>query len=68
MTSFGLQSKKQYIKQWGNNMLKAILAKAIKKHGLKGLLIKVGDVAVKATKTKDDGKVWAKVKKVLDTL
>ena len=68
MISFGLQSKKQYIKQWGNNMLKAILAKAIKKHGLKGLLIKVGDVAVKATKSKEDDKVWAKVKKVLDTL
>ena len=68
MTSFGLQSRKQYIKQWGNNMLKAILAKAIKKHGLKGLLIKVGDVAVKATKSKEDDKVWAKVKKVLDTL
>ena len=68
MISFGLQSKKQYIKQWGNNMLKALLAKAIKKHGLKGLLLKVGDVAVKATKTKDDDKVWAKVKKVLDTL
>ena len=68
MISFGLQLKKQYIKQWGNNMLKAILAKAIKKHGLKGLLIKVGDVAVKATKSKEDDKVWAKVKKVLDTL
>ena len=49
-------------------MFKALLAKAIKKHGLKGLLLKVGDVAVKATKTKDDDKVWAKVKKVLDTL
>ena len=68
MTSFGLQLKKQYIKRWGNNMLKAILAKAIKKHGLKGLLIKIGDVAVKATKSKEDDKVWAKVKKVLDTL
>ena len=68
MISFGLQSKKQYIKRWGNNILKAILAKAIKKHGLKGLLIKVGDVAVKATKSKEDDKVWAKVKKVLDTL
>ena len=68
MTSFGLQLKKQYIKQWGNNMLKALLAKAIKKHGLKAILIKVGDVAVKATKTKDDDKLWAKVKKVLDTL
>ena len=49
-------------------MLKALLAKAIKKHGLKAILIKVGDVTVKATKSKDDDKVWAKVKKVLDTL
>ena len=49
-------------------MLKALLAKAIKKHGLKAILIKVGDIAVKATKSKKDDKVWAKVKKVLDTL
>ena len=49
-------------------MLKVLLAIAIKKHGLKAMLIKIGDVAVKATKSKDDDKVWAKVKKVLDTL
>ena len=49
-------------------MLKILLAKAIKKHGLKAILIKVGDIAVKATKSKKDDKVWAKVKKVLDTL
>ena len=49
-------------------MLKMLLAKAIKKHGLKAILIKVGDVAVKATKSKKDDKVWAKVKKVLDAL
>ena len=49
-------------------MLKVLLKKYIKKHGLKAILIKVGDVAVKATKTKDDDKLWAKVKKVLDTL
>ena len=49
-------------------MLKALLAKAIKKHGLRAILIKVGDIAVKATKSKKDDKVWAKVKKVLDTL
>ena len=49
-------------------MLKVLLAKAIKKHGLKTILIKVGDIAVKATKSKDDDKVWAKVNKVLDTL
>ena len=49
-------------------MLKALLAKAIKKHGIKAILIQVGDIAVKATKSKKDDKVWAKVKKVLDTL
>ena len=49
-------------------MLKALLAKAIKKHGLKAILIKVGDLAVKATKSKKDDEVWAKVKKVLNKL
>ena len=46
-------------------MLKIIIAKLIKKHGMKGLLIKIGDIAVKATKSKDDDKVWEEVKKVL---
>ena len=49
-------------------MLKVLLAKAIKKHGLKAILIKVGDVAVKATKSKKDDEVWEKVKKVLEEL
>jgi len=49
-------------------MLKALLAKAIKKHGLKGILIKVGDLAVKVTKSKKDDKVWEEVKKVLNKL
>ena len=49
-------------------MLKILLKKAVKKHGLKGLLIKVGDIAVKITKSKDDDKAWAKVKKVLDSI
>ena len=49
-------------------MLKMVLKKAVKKHGLKGLLIKVGDIAVKITKSKDDDKAWAKVKKVLESL
>ena len=35
-------------------MLKLLLAKAIKKHGLKAILLKVGDIAVKTTKTKKD--------------
>ena len=49
-------------------MLKALLAKAVKKHGLKGILLKVGDIAVKVTKTKKDDEAWAKVKKVVEAL
>ena len=49
-------------------MLKVLLAKAIKKHGLKAILLKVGDIAVKVTKTKKDDKAWAKIKKVVETL
>ena len=49
-------------------MLKMIIAKAVAKHGLIPLLIKVGDIAVKVTKTKKDDKAWAKVKKVIESL
>ena len=49
-------------------MLKALLAKAVKKHGLKGILIKVGDIAVKVTKSKKDDEAWATVKKLLNDL
>ena len=49
-------------------MLKMIIAKAVAKHGLIPLLIKVGDIAVKVTKTTKDDKAWAKVKKVLNGL
>ena len=49
-------------------MLKILLAKAVKKHGLKAILIKAGDIAVKVTKTKKDDKVWAEVKKVINSL
>ena len=68
MTLSGRQLKKQSINQWGNDMFKILLAKAIKKHGLKGILIKVGDLAVKVTKSKKDDKVWEEVKKVLNKL
>jgi len=47
-------------------MLKMLLAKAVKKHGLKAILLKVGDIAVKVTKTKKDDEIWAKVRKVLE--
>ena len=49
-------------------MFKMIIAKAVAKHGLIPLLVKVGDIAVKITKTKKDDKAWAKVKKVLESL
>ena len=49
-------------------MLKLLLAKAVKKHGLMAILIKVGDIAVKVTKTKKDDKAWAKVKAVIESL
>ena len=49
-------------------MLKILLAKAVKKHGLKAILIKAGDIAVKVTKTKEDDKAWANIKKVINSL
>ena len=49
-------------------MLKIIIGKFVAKHGLIPLLIKVGDIAVKATKSKKDDKNWAKVKEVLNSL
>ena len=49
-------------------MFKLIIGKAVAKHGLIPLLINVGDIAVKVTKTKKDDKAWAKVKKVLNSL
>ena len=66
MILYGLQLKKQSIKQWGNNMLKLLIGKLVKKHGIVPLLLKVGNLAVKATKSKKDDKVWAKVKKLLE--
>jgi len=49
-------------------MFKMIIAKAVAKHGFLPLLLKVGDIAVKATKTKKDDEAWAKVKKVISKL
>ena len=49
-------------------MFKMIIAKAVAKHGLIPLLVKVGDIAVKVTKSKKDDKAWAKVKKVIESL
>ena len=49
-------------------MLKVVIGKLVKKHGLKNLLIKIGDLAVKITKSKKDDVAWAKVKNVLNEL
>ena len=47
-------------------MVKKIIARLIRKHGMKKVLLMIGDTAVKATKSKEDDKIWAQVKKVLD--
>ena len=46
-------------------MLKLIIGKFVKKHGLNAILLKVGDIAVKITKSKKDDALWLKVKKLL---
>ena len=42
------------------------MAKFVKKHGFKAIILKAGDIAVGITKTKKDDEVWAKIKKVLE--
>ena len=49
-------------------MFKLLMKKLVKKHGLKGILFKVGDIAVKVTKSKKDDEAWAKIKRVIDDL
>ena len=49
-------------------MLNLIIGRLIKKHGMLKVLMIVGDLAVKATKTKKDDKALAKVKKVIKGL
>ena len=48
------------------SLLSAYIGKQVQKHGIVPLLLKVGNLAVKATKSKKDDKVWAKVKKLLE--
>lgn len=49
-------------------MFKIIIAKAVAKHGFIPLLIKVGNIAVKVTKSKKDDEIWEKVKGTLNEL
>ena len=47
-------------------MFKLFIGKMVAKHGFIPLLLKIGSMAVKVTKSKKDDKAWAKVKKVLE--
>ena len=46
-------------------MLKLILGGLIKTHGVLGVLVVIGDLAVKITKSKKDDKLWNKIKRVI---
>ena len=49
-------------------MFKLLIRKMVARHGLVPLLLKVGDMAVKMSKSKKDDKAWAQVKEVLELL
>jgi hypothetical protein len=49
-------------------MIKLFVVRLVKKYGLKVLLLKIGDMAVKVTKSKKDDELWKKVKKLLASL
>ena len=49
-------------------MLKRVIRKMVKKHGLVGLLLMIGDYAVGATKSKKDDEIWEEVKTLLESM
>jgi|TARA_R110002074_G_scaffold396181_1_gene585317 hypothetical protein len=49
-------------------MLKRIIGRLVRKHGMVGLLLMIGDHAVKFTKSKKDDKVWEEVKLLLESM
>jgi|TARA_R100000781_G_C3978247_1_gene92610 hypothetical protein len=48
-------------------MLKKIIARQVRKHGMVSILIWIGDIAVKQTKSKKDDEIWSQVKKLLNS-
>ena len=46
-------------------MINLVIGRLIKKYGMLKVLMIVGDIAVKTTKTKKDDEIWAKIKKVI---
>tara|TARA_R100000656_G_C3880885_1_gene114385 strand:+ start:265 stop:414 length:150 start_codon:yes stop_codon:yes gene_type:complete len=49
-------------------MLKKIVQRYVKKYGMIKLLMKIGDYAVSATKSKKDDEVWEEVKALLESM
>ena len=48
-------------------MLKRIIQRLVRKHGMVGLLLMIGDYAVKSTKSKKDDAIWEEVKILLES-
>ena len=46
-------------------MINLVIGRLIKKYGMLKVLMIVGDLEVKTTKTKKDDEIWAKIKKVI---
>tara|TARA_R110002020_G_scaffold34973_3_gene105942 strand:- start:94 stop:243 length:150 start_codon:yes stop_codon:yes gene_type:complete len=46
-------------------MINLVIGRMIKKYGMLKVLMIVGDLAVKTTKTKKDDEIWEKIKKVI---
>tara|TARA_R100001244_G_scaffold107231_1_gene79516 strand:- start:552 stop:704 length:153 start_codon:yes stop_codon:yes gene_type:complete len=48
-------------------MLKRVVQRMVKKLGMVGLLMMIGDYAVGATKSKKDDEIWEEVKMLLES-
>ena len=50
------------------SMLSAYIKKKVKKHGAKAFILKVMDIIVKATPSKKDDEIVAKIKKAMESM
>ncbi len=48
------------------SILSSVIKSQIKRRGLIGLLVKVGDTVVKVTKDKKDDEIWNKIKQFIN--
>jgi len=58
-----LSKRLKKIDPWG--LVEKEVAKYVKKYDMKAMLIKIGDIAVKASPNKADDILWAKIKKYI---